>query len=399
MRSNQNRATLFLAILVVGLLVPQAGAAQDASQPSPSVPPSESSPYPLEGAPWRLVGHRWLDQQRATAPEVVARASFVDGRIRGSGGCNLLTGTYSQKALAISTEVSSRTGRSCAEQTMLVERALLHGLDVAATFRILPGAEPWQAELRISDEFGNEQLRFRVDDAGALTVGEWRLESYTVGGLTTSADPDQRSVLAFVAARTVAVTGRVSGDLVGSSGCNGIVAAFSQHGSVLSIARIERTRAPCEPAIAAQEEALLSILDATAMTLELPPGRLALTSADGGDRLDFTNSHPLEDNTWLLARLPDGSAARGEVTLRLDDGIVSGEGPCGSYSGRYETNGVLIRIGGLASVDGACPDVEAARRYLSALRRTRFADLTQPTLRLRDRFGATTVRFRGPGRP
>jgi len=32
-------------------------------------------------------------------------------------------------------------------------------------------------------------------------------------------------------------------------------------------------------------------------------------------------------------------------TLRLDEGAVTGIGPCGTYAGRYRTNGILIGVG------------------------------------------------------
>ena len=122
-------------------------------------------------------------------------------------------------------------------------------------------------------------------------------------------------------------------------------------------------------------------------------------SNHSGDRLDFANSSLLEGSTWLLERLPGRGSPRREVTLRLVDGIASGEGLCGSYAGTDESNGVIIRFSGLAGVDGSCPDAKAARRYLSALRRARFADLTRPSLRFLDKSGDMVVRFRDPGGP
>ena len=133
---------------------------------------------------------------------------------------------------------------SCAEQTMLVELALLEGLAKAASYEIASPADdgdqgPGPAVLR--DGNGVEVLRFAPDDAGTLTVGEWRLEAYTAGTAWIPADRAQPAVLGFAAARRNPARRRSDGAAVGSTGCNGLVADYSQHASSLSFGELEIT--------------------------------------------------------------------------------------------------------------------------------------------------------------
>ena len=193
---------------------------------------------------------------------------------------------------------------------------------------------------------------------------------------------------------------RSDGAAVGSTGCNGLVADYSQRASALSFGELEITDAPCGPTAAAQQAAIIAVLDATSQTIELPPGRLLLISADSGERLEFVTSTPLEGSTWLLARLPGSSRSDDDITMRLSDGELNGEGPCGAYHGRYETNGVLLSFSELAGGDtDGCGQVRRQRRLLNALRSTVLVDKTTPSLRLLDAFGRVTASFGHPGGP
>ena len=188
--------------------------------------------------------------------------------------------------------------------------------------------------------------------------------------------------------------------VVGSTGCNGLVADYVQRAAVLSFAELEITDAPCTPAAQKQQAAMMSVLDATVLLIDLPPDRLALTSGESGERLEFVSSTPLEGSTWLLVRIPGKPDPEGVVTLRLFDGRLSGEGPCGPYSGRYQTNGLLISISDVSGSDVAdCDQVRRERQLLSALRRAVLVDKSTASLRLIDTFGRTVARFRHPRGP
>ena len=145
---------------------------------------------------------------------------------------------------------------------------------------------------------------------------------------------------------------------------------------------------------------MVGVLDATSLTVSLPPDRLVLTSSDTGERLEFVTSVPLEGSTWQLTRLSDADVSGEPITMRLDQGVVTGQGPCGSYSADYVTDGRFITF---ASPQGAgddvCERVSSEMALLSALRRAVLLDRDQPQLRMLDARGKVLARFRQPGAP
>ena len=223
---------------------------------------------------------------------------------------------------------------------------MVEGLRGAFAFEIAAAAGiPGDGALVLRDGEGVAVLRFAVDDVSSLTDETWLLTSYTVG----RADPAclHRARPPCWHSRPMgdrACAGEGQGDTVGSSGCNGIVGVYARDADLLRFRDLEVTPAPCPADLAAQEAAILAVLESSVVSLDLPPDRLVLTSADTGERLEFVTSTPLEGSTWLLAAIPGRSDTETPVTLRLEGGIVTGEGPCGPYRGRYATDGIFIRF-------------------------------------------------------
>jgi hypothetical protein len=86
--------------------------------------------------------------------------------------------------------------------------------------------------------------------------------------------------------------------------------------------------------------------------------------------------------------------------MRLDDGVVSGEGPCGPYSGTYRTDGVFVAFADLqGSGDEDCPRRARQRELFSALERAVLLERDQPALAMLDARGELVARFKRPGAP
>jgi heat shock protein HslJ len=288
----------------------------------------------------------------------------------------------------------------CAEQTMMVQLSMVDGLRKAASFEIASGPAALDDELVLRDVNGVELLRFEVDDLSALEVGEWQLESYSVAGEETLADADQPAVLHFRAKRSNDARRQSTGKATGSSGCNGFKADYYRYADAISFGPIDRTEAPCTPAVTAQEEAMLSVLDATSSWLALEPNLLRVSSAEADDSLTFVSSRPLEGSTWLVARIPGVTGLGGEVTLRLEDGTATGQGPCGPYAAAYVSDGLFITFREVVGpADEACAAVAAERAWFAALRQTVRLDQDQPQLRLVDARGDVTARLKAPSGP
>jgi heat shock protein HslJ len=116
--------------------------------------------------------------------------------------------------------------------------------------------------------------------------------------------------------------------------------------------------------------------------------------------LEFTASSSLEGTTWLLSRLPGAPKPDSTVTLRLDGGRVSGEGPCGGYSATYATDGVFLSFGDAEGSDDAeCGQAQTEKALLAALQSTVVLDRTRPEVRFLDARGKVLARFEDPGRP
>lgn len=404
MATFRHSAALGLGLTLLLAAVPTAALGQS---PAPDQPPaaSESLPVglqptghaPLEGTTWRLRDYRHRGVERSAGPEVAAWMTLRAGTFEASGGCTRLRGRYGVMGSGLNVSLRRPRRGRCAEQTTIVQMGMVDGLRRAASYEMEPAAEPSNDQLLVRDAQGQVMLRFVPDDVAALEPGEWLLEAYLVAGERVGADPAQPAVLAFVPTRRSKPRRESSGEAVGSTGCNGIVGPYFRYADVLSFGELERTGAPCLPAMAAQEAAMVAVLDSTSLRLDLPPDGLILTSEDSGDRLEFVSSWPLEGSTWQLVRLPKTRSPDNPVTLRLADGRASGEGPCGAYAGHYGTDGVFI---GFSDFTGAatdpCDDRANEERLLKAFRRTVILDRSAPGLRLLDALGRTLATFERP---
>ena len=399
--TRRHRVLLALALGASLLAGPQSALGQPADSVSLPLGRAPEGRLPLVGTPWRLEGYRSRGTERVPGPEVAAWMTWeATGDLRASGSCTLFRGRYGRTGAAIDIRLRGLKRNDCAEQTTMVQLAMVDGLRQASSFEIIGGTEPIDDKLVLRDVDGVELLRFGLDDVAALEMADWRLSSYTADGRTIPAAEEQQAVVSFRPERASVARRSASGQLTGSTGCNGVVAEFTRSADVLSVGQLDRTDAPCTPELAAQEAAMVRVLEATSQTLSLPPDRLVLTSSDTGERLDFVSQRPLEGSTWLLAGGPGIPDPGSEVTLRLSDGVVAGEGPCGPYRGRYATDGVFVTFAGLeGAADDTCDDRKSERALLDGLRHAVRLDRDQPGLRLLSAFDEPTLRFSSPAAP
>ena len=354
---------------------------------------------PLQGTPWRLDGYLQRGREAVPGPEVAAWMTLGAGEMRGSGGCSAIRGRYGIVGAAMTFRVPRPRATDCAEPTSLVQRAMLDGLRRTTSFEIVPALAPQDDQLVLHSASGEQLLRFGLDDVGSLEQADWRLTEYTIEGQATLAAPDQPAILSFQPARHDLDRRTSSGPAAASTGCNGVVAEFRQRASVISFSDLEHTGAPCPPALAAQEQAMMTALGAQALALSLAPDQLTLTSSDSGESLTFASQRPLQGSTWLL-RAGARDDLADAVTLRLQDGMASGEGPCGAYGATYATDGLFITF---AEVEGAeasaCDDSRSERRLLAGLRSSVLVQRHSSGLDMRDASGRVTIRFTSPMAP
>jgi heat shock protein HslJ len=351
----------------------------------------------LEGTPWRLQSYTHKGRTAAPGPEVAATLRLASGRFDATGGCSRIKGAYSTLGSAISFRPGRVKPPTCAEQSAIVQLAVVSGLRKAAAFELVAaGGAADQLVLRSTS--GEELLRFGLDDVASLEGSTWTLAVYVIDGIEQPASSEQTAILTFIPERNARVRRRSSGQVTGSTGCNGIVADYARQADVLSLGELELTDAPCTPDLAAQESAMTRVLDATALWVDLPNDRLTLHVSDGDDRLELVRARPLEGSTWIHRGPPRQQDPTARVTLRLQDGVASGEGPCGTYSAEYATDGVFMTFRGVRGAgDDTCDEAAAEKRWLEALRDTVALDRNGDMLRLMDVRRRTLLRFELPG--
>lgn len=398
------RTLLTAAVAGALLAAPTLSAAQSEAVSDAAAVPLARQPdgrLPLVGTPWRLIAYVHGGRAGVPGPEVAAFIEFGTRLYEGSGGCSKVAGEYGATGEALDTKPRKPRKRDCAENLMIVQQAVENGIGRAAAFEIIPGTEALGDELVIYSVTGAEVLRYGLDDLALLDGGEWRLESYTVGGEIVPASDEMPGLLSFRPDSDAVYKRRQSGPLSGTTGCNGIVAQFQRRSDVLSFSDLDLTDAPCSPELTAQEMAMTAVLGAPTVRLDMPADRLVLTSTDGEDHLDLVSQIPLEGTTWWLSfTAADGSIGNERYSLRLEEGKAAGQGPCGAYSATYVTDGAFITFTDAKGArDAECGELRTEQALISGLRRSVAVERRADSLRFRDARGNRTLSFDRPFAP
>ena len=204
----------------------------------------------IQDIPWALV-----------SPEGPS-ATFTDGTVAGSTGCNSFTAPYTQDGDALEIGTVATTNMACPPPADGVERAYLAALERVASW------SREQAELTLADADGRPLLRYReASPAGAWTATSVRLPdsvSSTLPGTEITADfGDERK-------------------LTGSAGCNTYSATYETDGAKITIGDVSATEMACDgpDGIMEQEQAYLDALPLAAR-YRVEGAMLSLLKMDG----------------------------------------------------------------------------------------------------------------------
>lgn len=95
--------------------------------------------------------------------------------------------------------------------------------------------------------------------------------------------------------------------------------------------------------------------------------------------------------SWDLQSL-NGTTFSATASIQfLDDGAVSGQGPCNGFSAQQNAPYPWIDIGPILSTKRACADLDAETAYFKALSEMQFAELSGPLMVLSNEAGAEMV--------
>jgi heat shock protein HslJ len=189
-------------------------------------------------------------------------ATFTDGKVSGSAGCNQFGASYTQDGDALTIGQIASTQMACGPPTDAVERAYLAALERVASWRLE------NDQLTLADADGRTLLQFReASPAGRWTATSIRTPtavSSTLAGTEITADFDDQ------------------GKLTGSAGCNTYSATYKTDGAKITISDVSATEMACggPDGIMEQEQAYLNALPhAAGYRVEGPT--LSLLKADG----------------------------------------------------------------------------------------------------------------------
>jgi heat shock protein HslJ len=222
----------------------------------------------------RLTEYRAPDGAIVTVlDEVAATATFADGRVAGSTGCNRFTATYTAQDRDLSIGPVATTLMTCLPEREAIERAMTTGLAAAVHQEVVGDT------LELTDAAGAVTLRLRAAPALPLVGTAWVAIGINNGrGGLVSALEDV----------SVTTTLDEAGAIAGSGGCNRYSGPYRIDGDAITIGPLRSTRMACAApeGIDEQEAAFLAALERVA-TWTIREGRLQLRDAEGALQADF----------------------------------------------------------------------------------------------------------------
>lgn len=231
----------------------------------------------LERPTWELRSYSSNGTMVPVINGTTVTATFENGSVGGSAGCNSYGGDYTVDGSALTIGTLFRTEMYCLEPAGIMEQEdrYLDLLGTATGYRIEGDM------LTITDGSGGAVLEFRALPEPAplpLTETVWTLT--TIGG---SGD----TVSSIIAGTEItAVFG--NGSVTGNAGCNVYGGNYTVDGSRLTIDSIGSTKMNCNepPGVMEQETRYLSLLGATA-EYRIEGGQLTLFDGTGRFILEF----------------------------------------------------------------------------------------------------------------
>ncbi len=220
----------------------------------------------LEVPTWQLTGVADASGVVSATPEgVEATATFVDGRVSGSGGCNNYSAAYTLDGDSLTITPGPMTMMACPEPQMTVEQQLMAALGATAAYEIAGG------ELHLLNTAGQVVATFTVLEPVSLTGVTW---------VATMVNNGREAVVGLLEDTQITAVFDAEGKVGGSAGCNRYFAGYTVDGSSITIEPPASTRKMCAEPIMQQEQAYLAMLP-TVATFAIQGDELELRTAEG----------------------------------------------------------------------------------------------------------------------
>jgi len=223
-----------------------------------------------------LEGRTWVLDQKASnleviAPQYVVTATFDDGRLTGSSGCNSYNAAYvaTRTRVRVTGPIAS-TLKACSGDAGNVEAAYLARVPTARSYTVR------RNRLTIRTTTRGANLVYRALSAKAL-LGDWVVTSYFRPGAIVS-----------VSAGTTITASFDGKTMSGNSGCNNYSGPYKTDSTKIEIGPVAATQRACaDNAVNQQESEYLAALD-TVREFGLDANGATLFRADGGIAVTMT---------------------------------------------------------------------------------------------------------------
>ncbi len=242
-----------VALAGVAVLASVCGSSSDVK----ASPTTTGSSTTLEGTTWVLAKKTELG---AELGDVVASATFTNGKVSGTSGCNTYNGPYTVDGdkITIGPNLIS-TQMACGPAETTVEKVFLERLPKVASYNITGST------LTLADSSGKALLVFDASIGAEAIVGSWNVLSYYTGD----------AIVSVVSGSTVTADFK-DGQITGSTGCNNYMGPYKLDGDAITIGPLASTKKACSSdELSKQEASYLAALE------------VAKTFAVTGNRLDL----------------------------------------------------------------------------------------------------------------
>jgi heat shock protein HslJ len=305
----------------------------------------------LEGVVWQL--ESYVDQNGESHPALAdnpATLIFEDGKFISDTHCNSVSGAYSLDGNAISTQLGPSTLRACQPDIASQESAIMYGMSHAASYKIE------NDKLMLMDADGHELLTFTQQDLPELAGSTWQLLSFNNGDGMESNQVTQRITITF------GEDGKVSGN----AGCNHFSGSYQTDNEHLVIGPLATTRKLCNnpEGVMQTEQAFLDNLG-QADAFSVMGRTLTIYDKDGVKRLVFTfaENRSITSIPWRLQSFNNGKGGMSTTVSTSniyaifgEDGRVTGNAGCNTFSGNYQIDDDRIRIDQIMATELYCAD-------------------------------------------
>jgi heat shock protein HslJ len=231
----------------------------------------------LDGPTWRLTHHAGPAGDLASVPDgVVATATFADGQVSGSTGCNRYHGAYEVTGDRIALTGLAMTMMACGPAETAVERAFTAALESAATYAVHDDT------LELAGSDGRVSLLFRVAQPPDLVGTRW---------LATMINNGRGGVVSLLEETEIDAIFGADGQVAGSGGCNRYSGAYTLDGADLSIGPLASTMKMCvAPDGVGEQEASYFAALARVTTRSFQDDRLQLRAADDALQVEYRSA-------------------------------------------------------------------------------------------------------------